>query len=117
MPVEHVIGVAGGVFFALCGVMMFYAVRRGRRLCRQLAERLPEAYAAEGRPLPGLWDAPRRQTYYRFVMQRRFAALADARLVEEFERMRRVEMRQMIFMLAGFAAFGLAWVALRFAPD
>jgi hypothetical protein len=49
-------------------------------------------------------------------VQRRFADLADSLLVEEFWRVRTVEMRQMVFLVSGFAAFGLAFLWLRYRP-
>ncbi|MDP3938050.1 MAG: hypothetical protein Q8R92_07925 [Deltaproteobacteria bacterium] len=115
MQVEHAIGLAGAVFFAINGLWVFASARRGRQLCRRFAERCPGQYAELGRPFPHYFHILQRGAYFRFVMQRGFAEIADPHLAQEFSRLRASEFRQMVFLLSGFAVFGLAFLWLRFA--
>ena len=116
MQAEHRVAIAGLAFLVVCGVMLVASVRRGRELCRLLAERLPAEYSELGSPLPGYFDSPRRNAYFRFIMQRGFEGLEDPHLCEEFGRLRRMEIRQLGFLLAGFAGLGVAFVWLRWIP-
>jgi hypothetical protein len=87
-------------------------------VCRLFAERWPELYAEREFPLPGFFLSPRRNAYFRFVLQRQFEELPDPQLVAEFERLRRTEMRDLVILVAGFAALGIAFLWLRFIrPD
>ena len=112
MPNEHKVAIAGLVFLLIGGLMLVASVRRGRELCRLLAQRLPEEYVTLGSPQPGYFDSPRRQAYFRFIMQRRFTELSDPHLVAEFTKLHRTEMRQLIVLLAGFGGLGIALVWL-----
>ena len=94
--------------------MLVFSVRRGRALCEELARRLPEQYAELGEPRPGFFDSPRRSRYFRFVLQRGYEELTDPYLVERFELQRRSEVRQLIFLLVGFATLGAAAVWYEF---
>jgi hypothetical protein len=98
----------GAAYFIVCGFMLIDSVRRGRELCRLFAKRLPDTYAEMGSPRPDYIDSPRRHAYFRFVMQRRFEDLDDPVLIQEFCQLRRSERRKLVFLLGGFAAFGLA---------
>ncbi len=115
MQVEDAIGIAGAVFFAINGLWAFASARRGRQLCRRFAERCPEQYAELGSPSPHAFHARKRGAYSRFIMQREFATITDPLLVQEFSRLRASELRQMVFLLSGFALFGLAFLWLRFS--
>jgi hydroxyacylglutathione hydrolase len=110
---EHGIAIAGLIFLVAGGLLLAGSVRRGREICRVFEERLPEVYAATGSPLPGFFDSPRRTAYTRFLMQQEFAELGDPHLVTEFEGLRRIEMRQLAYLLAGFAGLGIAVLWLR----
>ena len=116
MPAEHAIGIAGGVFFAICAVLLVVSVRRGRDLCQRFAEHHPVEYAAAGEPRPGYFNSVRRQTYFRFVLQRGFEDLSDQGLVRDFSELRRFELQQLVFMVAGFSGFGAAFLWITFAP-
>lgn len=112
MPAEHKIAIAGLAFLVIAGLHLILSVRRGRQLCRLFSQRLPEQYAELESPLPGYFTSPRRHAYFRFIMQRRFAALSDPELVTRFAQLRRSEMRQLVFLLAGFAGLAVAFVWL-----
>ena len=116
MQAEQAIGLAAAVFFIVCGFLLLGSVRRGRELCRLFAERLPDKYAEMGSPRPGLFDSPRRHAYFGFLMQRGFEDLDDALLKQEFSRLRRSERRMLVFVLAGFVAFGLVSFWLHCTP-
>ncbi|MEP5763376.1 MAG: hypothetical protein ABJ308_02230 [Halieaceae bacterium] len=110
MPAEHMVAIAGLGFLLLAGAQMARAVFRGRALCERFASQHPEEYAAHESPRPSFLYSQRRMAYFNFVMQRRFQQLSDPQLVRSFEELRRVEMRDMIFLLVGFGVLGLAWV-------
>jgi hypothetical protein len=114
VPAEHAVAAAALAYFVVGFLWLALSVRRGRELCEELARRLPEAYAEAGEPRPGFFDHPRRGAYLRFVHQRKYALLPDPHLVAEFSALRRWEVRHLVFLLAGFAVFGLAAVWLRF---
>jgi hypothetical protein len=116
MQAEHAIGVAGAAFFMVCGLLLLGSVRRGSELCRLFAEGLPDTYAEVGSPRPGYFDSPRRHAYFRFIMQRRFEDLNDPLLLQEFSQLHRSELRKLVFLVAGFAGFGLAFLWLHYAP-
>lgn len=111
-PARDLVVVAFLVFLGVGGVLLASSVRRGRTLCDELARRHPAEYERLGRPRPGYFDSARRNAYLRFVLQRGFAALEDPVLVEAFARLRRSELRQLVFLLAGFGALGLAALGL-----
>lgn len=113
MPPEHSIAMAGLAFLVVGGLQLFLSVRRGRELCRRFADRQPDAYAEAGSPLPGYFDSPRRHAYFHFVLRRQYQGLGDPLLVEEFDRLRVSELRQLVFLVGGFAALGVAFVWLR----
>lgn len=115
MEAEHAIAAAGLAFFVIGGIQLARSVRRGGELCRMFEQRLPDAYAAAEHPRPGYFNSVRRNAYFRFVLQRGYAGLPDPLLVEEFARLRRSELRQLTFLLGGFAAFGVAFLWLRFS--
>lgn len=112
MQAEHAIGVAGAAFFMVGGLLLLGSVRRGRALCRLFAERLPAVYAQVGSPRPGYFDSSRRHAYFRFIMQRGFEDLSDPLLFQEFSRLRRSELRKLLFLLTGFAGLGVVFVWL-----
>ena len=114
MQAEHAIAVAGLGFLLVNGLLLVVSVRRGRELCRSFAERLPTEYAELGSPLPGFFDSPRRDAYFRMLMQRGFRGLTDPHLVAEFAERRRIEVRQLVFLLLGFGGLGVAFLWLRY---
>jgi hypothetical protein len=113
MNPEHAIAAAGLAFLVVGGLMLASTVWRGRRLCRLLSERLPEQYAELGSPRPGFFLSNRRTAYFQFVMQKQFEALGDPVLLESFRKQYKAEVRELVFLLAGFAALGAAMVWLR----
>jgi hypothetical protein len=112
VPVEHAVAIAGLVFMVVVFVLMSWTIRRGREVCREMAERLPDEYEAYGSPMPGYLAGPRRNAYMKFVMQRTYEELSDPHLPTEFAKLRDHEARQLWLMLAGFGVLGLAWVWL-----
>ena len=112
VPIEHGIAIAGLVFLVLGGLSLVVSVVRGKRLCRRLASRSPKDYAELGSPLPGYFASSRRHAYFRVVLQRSYERLDDPDLVAAFARLRRLEVVQLVFLLAGFAGFGVAYVWL-----
>lgn len=112
MSVEFVLGITAAVFLVACGLVLLATVRYGRQLFRLFENQFPQQYIAAGRPLPGLWESPRRRAHFRFLIQREFDTLQDPQLAREFEKLRQTEVALLIFMLAGFAALGLAIVVL-----
>lgn len=100
-----------GAFLALLligGVSLVYFVRRGQALCGELARRLPACYEELGQPYPGFFLSPRRTAYLRFIMRSEFRHLSDPYLVEQFRRLRRSEVLQLIFLFVGLGALGAA---------
>ena len=93
---------------------MVRSVRGGKELAAELAKRFPTEYQAWGRPQPGYFDSARRHAYFRFLMQRKYQALPDPVLVEQFRHHRRSELWFLVFLLAGFGLFGLVFVWLYF---
>jgi hypothetical protein len=113
MPAEHRIAIGGLAFLVIGGLLLVASVRRGRELCRRLAERLPDEYAELGSPLPGYFDSTRRDAYFRLVMQRGYATLSDPYLVAEFARLRKSESGQLVYLMVGFACLGIAFVWMK----
>ena len=110
---EHFVAVSGLGFLVLGGLLLTWSVFSGRRLCRLLAERFPREYADLGAPLPGYFYTARRTSYLQFVMQRKFLSLPDSELVNSFSSLYRFEVWQIVYLIAGFAALGVAFVWLR----
>lgn len=108
MSLEMILGIAGGVFLAMCGALLLATVRYGRRLLREFERQFPEQYAGAGNPWPGFLNSERRRAHFRFLMQREFETTPNSQLVRKFDGLRRAEMGVLFFMLAGFAIFGLA---------
>jgi hypothetical protein len=106
MPAEHRIALGALILLGVAMLLLVNSVQRGRKLCRRFAARFAEQYATAGSPLPGFFGSPRRHAYVRFV-------LPDADLIAAFARLRRVEVLQLAFLVAGFAGLGLAFVWLR----
>ncbi|MHC4407589.1 MAG: hypothetical protein ACYS0F_01150 [Planctomycetota bacterium] len=113
MPAEHRIALGALILLGVAMLLLVNSVQRGRKLCRRFAARFAEQYATAGSPLPGFFGSPRRHAYVRFVLQRGYESLPDADLVAAFARLRRVEVLQLAFLVAGFAGLGLAFVWLR----
>jgi hypothetical protein len=116
MQAEHAIVIGGCAFLVVGGLLLSLSVRRGSELCRSFAERYPAQYAELGQPRPGYFDSPRRTVYFQFIMKSEFLQLRDPHLIEEFARLRRTEVRQLVFLIAGFAGLGAAFLWLEFAP-
>ena len=81
-------------------------------MCRLLGERMPQKYADLGSPFPGYFYSTRRTAYLQFIMQRKFEDLPDPELVRSFSGLRRFEVWQLAYLIAGFAALGVAFVWL-----
>lgn len=111
---QGVIVIAFVSFLVIGGGLLATSVRRGRDLCDELARRLPERYEELGLPLPALFDTSRWSAYTLLVMQRRYANLDDPFLVEQFDALRKFEVAQLVFVLAGFGALGLAAIWYEF---
>jgi hypothetical protein len=112
-PLDLIIG-AFLAFLLIGGVSLILLVRRGRALCGELARRLPAHYEELGQPYPGFFLGPRRTAYMRFVMRSEFIRLSDPYLVEQFAKLRRSEVRQLILLLVGFGGLGAAAVWFEF---
>ena len=112
-PLDLIIG-AFLAFLLIAGVSLVYLVRRGQALCGELARRLPARYDELGQPYPGFSLSPRQTAYLRFVMQSEFSHLCDPYLVERFRRLRKSEVRQLIFLSVGLGALGAAAVWFEF---
>ena len=110
MPPTHAIALGGLLFLLAGGVQLLYSIQRGRRLCKRFAQRHPQEYAAHNSPWPGLFNSPRRIAYYEFVLQKKFEQLTDRQLTRDFEDMRKREVRELVFILSGFGALGIAYV-------
>ena len=109
---EHAVAVSGLCFLVIGGLLLTWSVYRGRRLCQLLAQRIPRLYAELGSPLPGYFYSARRTAYLQFIMRRKFQDLPDPELIESFTGLYRFEMWQLAYLIAGFAALGLALVWL-----
>lgn len=112
MTPENVVAAAGLCFLLINGLLLVSSVNRGRQLCQLFAERMPQKYLELGSPLPGYFNSACRAAYFRFIMQRKYEDLKDPYLVESFNRHYRSEVRQLVFLLAGFAGLGAAFVWL-----
>ncbi len=115
MKPEHAVAVGGLCFLVIGGLLLAGSVYQGRKLCRLLAESMPQQYAELGSPLPGYFHSARRTAYFRFIMRRKFEGLADPQLVESFSRLHRWEVRQLVFLVTGFGALGVAYLWLHYA--
>jgi len=112
MTREDAVAACGLGFLVVGGLLLTASVYWGRKLCRLLAERMPEKYAELGSPLPGYFYSGRRTAYLQFIMQRKFEALPDPDLIESFAGLYRFEAWQLAYLVAGFAALGVAFVWL-----
>lgn len=109
---KHIVAASGLCFLVIGGLLLTASVYRGRQLCRLLRERMPQKYADLGSPLPGYFYGERRTAYLQFIMQRKFEDLPDPDLVRSFSGLRRFEVWQLAYLIAGFAALGVAFVWL-----
>lgn len=115
MKPEHAVAVGGLCFLGIGGLLFAASVYRGNKLCRLLAERMPQKYAELGSPRPGYFHSARRTAYFQFIMRRKFEDLGDLQLIESFSRLYRWEVRQLIFLVAGFGALGVAYLWIHYA--
>lgn len=112
MNPEHVVAVAGLCFLVVGGLLLTWSVYRGRRLCGVLAQHFPREYANLGSPLPGYFYSARRTAYLQFIMQQKFRDLPNPELVKSFAALYRFETSQLVYLVAGFLALGVAFVWL-----
>ena len=110
---EHIVAVSGLCFLVVGGLLLTWSVYCGRRLCRLLAERFPEKYSDLGSPLPGYFYSARRTAYLQFIMQKKFQDLPNPELVSAFAELYRLEAWQLVYLISGFAALGVAFIWLR----
>jgi hypothetical protein len=108
MGAQGAIAVGFLSFLVVNVIWLTLSVRGGRALCGEFARRFPVEYQELGRPNPGFFLNPRRKAYGRFMMQREFEPFGDPGLVRAFAELRRSEMRQLAFLLAGFGVLGVA---------
>lgn len=93
-------------YCTLVFVLIFAAIYRGRRLWNEVANRYPDTYLGLGRPMPGLWDSPRRTRHFAVINSRAYVRLEDDLLVERFERLRGFEYRMFFVLIGGLLYLG-----------
>lgn len=95
-----------GVYCVMVFALIFHAIHRGRRLWRETAAKYPDFYESLGKPMPGLFDSPRRQQHFLVINTRAYQRLDDELLVERFERQRGFEYRMFFVLIGGLMYLG-----------
>lgn len=108
MRIEHMIGVAGSAFISVSALVMLVALRRGKRLCRELRDRYPQEFAALGSPMPALLNSPTVTAYYRFLIRGDWSRVSDMDLRRRFGKLRRFERALLTFVCTGLVVFAIA---------
>ena len=107
---EHWVALFGLLFLVAGGLHVTASVMRGRTLCERFSRRHPEEYQACKSPWPGYFYSERRMAYAEFIMQKKFEQLTDRRLARDFQSLHVRETRELILILAGFGAVGVAYI-------
>lgn len=112
---ELVVGTVALAFMLLLALLLVRSVRRGRRIAQFLESRHPDEYRRLGQPRPGYFQSVRRWRFDQFIIGREFLEFQDADLVEQCERLRRYNVRVLVFSISGFVALGVMLLWLWYA--